>query len=139
MTFKRKLLRGLEPDECFCIANERRIRGRDDIDLRVDPPPDLVLEIDVSRSSLDRMSIYAAMGVPEAWRYSKGKVSYRTGPSDGSYADTPTSLTLRPLTPADLMPLVAMRGAMEENALIRQFRAWIRKTFPAGRATPPAP
>ncbi len=139
MTFKRRqLLRGLEPDECFWIANEPKVRGRDDIDLRVDPPPDLVLEIDVTRSSLNRMSIYGAMGVPEVWRYSKGKLTFRARQSDGSYTDAPTSLALPPLTPADLTPFVAMRGATEENALVRQFRAWIHQKFAAG-ATQPGP
>lgn len=140
MTFKRrKLLRGLEPDECFWIANEPKIRGRDDIDLRVDPPPDLVLEIDVSRSSLNRMSIYGAMGVPEVWRYTKGTLVFRVRQSDGRYADAPASLAVPPLTPADLTPFLAMRGATEENALVRQFRAWIRQRLPAGGTAPPAP
>ena len=62
MTMRR---RGLEADQCYWIANEARMRGRDRIDLRTDPPPDLVIEVDVSRSSMDRMTIYAALGVPE--------------------------------------------------------------------------
>jgi Uma2 family endonuclease len=66
MTFRRRRRRrGLEADECFWIANEPRVRGKDRIDLRVDPPPDLVVEVDVSRSSLDRLAIYASLGVPE--------------------------------------------------------------------------
>ena len=78
MTFKRrKFLRGLEPDECYWIAKEAQMRGRDHIDLRVDPPPDLVLEIDIFHSSLDRMGIYGILGVPEVWRCSKKRLVFR--------------------------------------------------------------
>ena len=138
MTFKRrKFLRGLEPDECYWIASEAKIHGRDHIDLRIDPPPDLVLEIDITHSSLDRMGIYGILGVPEVWRYSKGTLRFRARQPDGNYADTPTSLSLPPLRPADLMPFLAMRGASEENAIIRQFRAWIGQNFPGGAASVP--
>src|SRR5262245_37165437 len=70
MTCRREeLARGLEPDECYWIEHEPVVRGRDDIDLDTDPPPDLALEIEISRSALDRMSIYAALRVPEVWRW----------------------------------------------------------------------
>src|SRR5437588_11765498 len=70
MTFKRKKRgRGLEPDECYWIQNEPLVRGKDKIDLRRDPPPDLVIEIDWTHSSLNRLGIFAALGVPEIWRY----------------------------------------------------------------------
>ena len=138
MTFKRrKLLRGLEPDECFWIANEPMVHGRDDIDLRVDPPPDLVLEIDISRSSIDRMSIYAVMGVAEVWRYRKQKVAFLARQADGTYAEISQSQALPPLAPGDLLPFLALRGTADENAIIRQFRSWIRQKFPGGAA--PAP
>ena len=66
MTMRREELeRGLEPDECFWIANEPHMRARLDWDPRRDPPPDLVIEIEISRSALDRMGIYAALRVPE--------------------------------------------------------------------------
>lgn len=140
MTFKRqKRLRGLEPDECYWIAHEAQMRGRDRIDLQVDPPPDLVLEIDISRSSLDRMAIYGIMGVPEVWRYSKDVLTFQLRQPDGCYAEIPGSLALPPLTPGDLMPFLSRHPATDETTLIRQFRAWIRQTFPAGGRTPPAP
>src|SRR6266404_901705 len=61
-------LSGLEPDDCYWIEHEPQVRGREDIDLETDPPPDLALEIEISRSSLNRMTIYAALRVPEVWR-----------------------------------------------------------------------
>jgi len=60
---------GFEPDTCFYIQSAQRIHGKDEIDLAVDPPPDLVIEIDITHPSLDKLPIYAAIGVPEIWRY----------------------------------------------------------------------
>jgi Uma2 family endonuclease len=68
-TFRRRgRKRGLEPDDCYWIASEPLVRGKDRINLHTDPPPDLALEIDFTHSSLDRMAIYAALRVPEVWR-----------------------------------------------------------------------
>ncbi len=70
MTCEREDLgRAVEPDECFYIDNEPRMRGKVEIDLSVDPPPDLAIEVEVSRSAASRLPIYAALGVPEVWRY----------------------------------------------------------------------
>lgn len=68
-TFLREdLAKGFEPDACFYSANLSRVRGKTKLDLRVDPPPDLAIEIDITRSSLDKLSIMAQIGVPELWR-----------------------------------------------------------------------
>src|SRR4051812_48635155 len=67
MTRRRKQ-RGLEPDNCYWIANAAAVASLRRIDLRRDPPPDLVIEVDVTSSSLDRMGIYAALGIAEVWR-----------------------------------------------------------------------
>src|SRR5262249_39607313 len=64
---RRRRQRGLEPADCYWIANAARVAGRRRLDLRVDPPPDLAIEVDATRSSLDRLSIYANLRVPEVW------------------------------------------------------------------------
>ena len=69
-TFRRQdLERGLEPDRCFYIRDEARIRGIRQLDLRRDPPPDLAIEVEISHRLLNRVGIYAALGVAELWRY----------------------------------------------------------------------
>src|SRR5207253_251827 len=69
-TWKReKLRKGSEPDTCFYVANAARIIGRRTIDLEVDPPPDIAVEIDTTNESLSKFSIYSALRVPEIWRY----------------------------------------------------------------------
>jgi Uma2 family endonuclease len=69
-TFKREdLERGFEPDSCFYVQHVEPIAGKKRLDLTVDPPPDLVLEVDITHPSLDKLSIFAVVGVPEVWRY----------------------------------------------------------------------
>jgi Uma2 family endonuclease len=69
-TFRREDLEsGFEPDSCFYIQNEEGVRGKDRIDPAVDPPPDLVIEIDIISPSFNKLPIYTQRGVPEVWRY----------------------------------------------------------------------
>jgi Uma2 family endonuclease len=68
-TFRRKdLERGFEPDASFYVQSEPRVRNRREVDLTVDPPPDLVLEMEMSRSALDKLPLFASIGIPEVWR-----------------------------------------------------------------------
>jgi Uma2 family endonuclease len=69
---KRAKAKGVEPDSCFYIQNESKVRGLLDLDLSKNPPPDLVIEVDITSPSLNKLPIYAALGVPEIWLY-KGK------------------------------------------------------------------
>src|SRR3954466_13251495 len=69
-TFRRKdRSKGLEPDECYYFRDEPRMRGRKRLNMIKDPPPELVVEIDITSRSVPREPIYAALGVPEIWRY----------------------------------------------------------------------
>lgn len=86
-TFRREdLARGLEPDECYYVGNEPRVRDGHELDLAHDPPPDLAIEVDITSSSLDRQGIYAALGVPELWRYDGEQFHLLHLQPDGSYA-----------------------------------------------------
>ena len=77
-TFVREdLARGFEPDACFYLDHADAIAPDRPLDLAVDPPPDLVIEVDITRSSLDKLPIYAALGVPEVWRYTGREVEIR--------------------------------------------------------------
>jgi Uma2 family endonuclease len=137
-TFKRrKKLRGLEPDECYWIAHEAAIRGKVRIDLRTDPPPDLALEVDVTHSSMDRMSIYASLRVPEVWRYDGASLTFNVIGAAKKYTIQASSATFPGLLPAAIMQFVGMRGQTDENEILRQFRAWVRQQIAAGVLTRP--
>jgi Uma2 family endonuclease len=133
-TFRRRdLRRGLEPDECYWIANQALVRGLTRIDLSRDPPPDLVLEIDVTHSSVPRMPIYGALGVPEVWRLKGNTLSMELLQADGSYLATPISRALPPLTPNDFAPFLSLSDQQDDITVLREFRAWVRQL------PPPAP
>lgn len=126
-TFRSRLLeRGLEPDECYWIQNEARVRDLEDLDPESDPPPDLAIEVESTRSAIEKAPLYAALGFPELW-FSDGE-SIRVGrlQADGSYAWGGESACLPFLGPAELAPFLAPARGQGETAWIRAFRAWVR-------------
>jgi Uma2 family endonuclease len=122
---RRRKQRGLEPDKCYWIASAAALQGRMRLDLRTDPPPDLAIEVDVTSSSLDRMSVYAALGVPEVWRLTAAGLGFNLLIA-GAYQVLPNSLAFPRLTVADLAGFVAQFGQIEDTDLVRQFREWVR-------------
>ena len=131
-TWKRpELAKGLEPDGCFYILNHHRVCRRRHVDLAVDPPPDLAIETEVSRSVVARLRIYAALGVPEIWRWrKKALTAYSLGP-DGKYVERDFSLNLPKLRVKELEPFLDFALAADQTAWIRNFRAWVRERFVA--------
>jgi Uma2 family endonuclease len=132
-TFRRQdLERGLEPDECYWIAHERQVRDRDQIDLTIDPPPDLALEIEVTRNLLNRIDIYAALRVPEVWRYDGATLTVLCLTAAGTYAPATTSPSFPFLPIAELNRYLALHATVGEMALARQFRTWVRTQLANG-------
>jgi Uma2 family endonuclease len=131
MTFRNEeMLRALEPDECYWIAHEAMVRDRDEIDLDVDPPPDVTLEIEISRSTLDRIGIYAVLGVPEVWRWDGETLSIHVLTPRGTYRASRRSKAF-PFLPMDEFAVFLTRADLSENHLIREFRAWVRENAAA--------
>jgi Uma2 family endonuclease len=124
---RRKMRRGLEPDHSWWIANAAKVQGKRRIDLAIDPPPDLAVEIDVTHRSLNRMSIYGRLGVPEVWRLDAQGLTFQVLQPDGSYAAQTHSLSFAEFTPADLAAYLALRSQHDENEVVRQFRAFVRQ------------
>jgi len=129
---QRRKKRGLEPDNSYWIANEAKVRNKDQIDLSLDPPPDLAHEVDVTRSSLNRMAIYAALSVPEVWREVDDVLSFHVLDGSGKYRESTESQAFPGLRPGDLQAFLAQVGQMDENALVRKFREWVRQRIAAG-------
>jgi Uma2 family endonuclease len=126
LTWRREILdRGLEADNCYYLANAPRVRGKK-IDLSVDPPPDLAIDIEISRGALDRMGIYAALRVPEIWRYDGETLRVELLQPDGTYAASETSMNF-PFLPLDEVVRFLQQGeAMDHTEWGRAFRAWVR-------------
>jgi len=128
-TFKIQLKeRGLEPDESYYVQNEARVRGKE-IDLAVDPPPDLAIEIDLRRSAVNKLGIYAALGIPEVWSHDGKRVVIHLLQSSGSYATSERSAAFPQLAVAELASFLERVGSESETQIVRAFRSWVRQRF----------
>jgi Uma2 family endonuclease len=126
-TFQREDVdRGLEADECYYIRNEPRVRGKDGIDLTTDPPPDLAIEVDISRGSLNKLGIYAALRFPEVWQFDGTKVHVHVLQPDGRYAVGETSVSFPFLPMAEVARFLQQAATMDKTSWARSFRAWVR-------------
>lgn len=125
-TFKNQLMsQGIEPDDCFYIQNEAAIRGKNKIDLTVDPPPDLALEIDVT--SRTHPSIYEALGVPELWQFENGKLQINVL-RDGKYIKSEYSPNFSNFPLIEIIPQYLNQCRTEgRNKTMKAFRAWVRE------------
>ncbi|MEM1252400.1 MAG: Uma2 family endonuclease [Cyanobacteria bacterium P01_H01_bin.21] len=124
-TFKNQsMLKGIEPDQCFYIANEAAIRGKQRLNLSVDPPPDLALEIDIT--SRTHPQTYAALGVPELWRRENETLKiYHL--KAGKYLEAKSSLVFPDWPLMIEIPQRVRQSRVEgRNPTIRAFRQWVR-------------
>jgi Uma2 family endonuclease len=132
---REDLDRGLEPDECWYIQHESEMRARREIDLDEDPPPDLVIEVEVSRSVLNRLGIYAALGVPEIWRHDGETVHVLRLNETNEYVPVEASVVVPPAPLAVMVQFLALRDQLGETGVVRAFRAWVRENL-LGPAAP---
>jgi Uma2 family endonuclease len=125
-TFKdEQLAMGAEPDTCFYVQNAQSVIGKDSIDLMTDPPPDVVVEIDIWSESTGKMGFYAAIGVPEFWRYDKRQLRiYHL--SEQGYVEALASLAFPLLTGEVLTRFLEQSKSAGQSATLRAFREWLR-------------
>lgn len=125
-TFKNEEMnKGIEADNCFYIQNEAAIRGKNRLNLTIDPPPDLALEIDVT--SRTHPSIYEALGVPELWRFENGKLQINVL-REGKYVQCESSPTFPNLSLIEVIPhYLNQCRTLGRNKTMRAWRAWVKK------------
>jgi Uma2 family endonuclease len=125
-TFQRAdLLKGFEPDSCFYIQHAEAVRGKEQVDLMVDPPPDLLIEIDITSPSLNRFPIFAAVGVPEVWRYDGERITFYHL-VDAVYLPTTHSIALPLLSSEGGTRLLDESETLRSTAWLRHVRDWLR-------------
>ncbi len=125
---RRDLAKGVEADECYYIQNESVIRGRMEIDLEVDPPPDVAIEVDITSLSIPRLPIYGALGVPEVWRFDGERLAFLSLVA-GEYGAVERSLALPGVKPGDLMMLLGQVSEMGETSWAKFVRRWVRENL----------
>jgi Uma2 family endonuclease len=122
---RRDLGKGIEADECYYVQNEPSIRGRVSIDLTTDPPPDLAIEIDITSTSIPRLPIYQALGVPEVWRFEGAAVRF-LALNEGVYEEIDQSIALPMVTPTILQDWLTQVTTMGETSWTRAIRRWVQ-------------
>jgi len=130
MTIKVKAKgKGVEPDRCFYVTNAEAIIGKRTLDFSVDPPPDIAVEIDVTNESLGKFDIYAALGVPEIWRYD-GETTEIYHLTADAYRRSLNSMTFPFLTGDVLSSFLEMAKNLGQDEALDAFRSWVEKKKP---------
>jgi Uma2 family endonuclease len=127
MTFQRKELdRGFEHDDCFWIANELAVRDKLTWEPDQDPPPDLALEIEISRGAIGRLPLFAAFRVPEVWCYDGEELRMDLLQPDGTYQLSETSLAFPSIPVKELARFFPPIGSNDYLSAVAAVRAWVR-------------
>ena len=126
-TFRRQdLEKGTEPDECFYIQNVERIRGKKELDLTVDPPPDLVIEVEITSPAVPKLPVYARLGVPEIWLHD-GRAPKILRLVGGQYENSNRSGVLPCLTESVLSEFLEQSKTLSTLNWRRMVRTWARQ------------
>ncbi len=127
-TFKRsEMAVGLEPDDCFYIQNAALMIGKQRINLSIDPPPDLAIEVDVT--SKTQLDAYLALGVPELWIYAEGKLQIFLLIEE-EYQPVETSPIFGNLPIIEgILQFLHNSEVVGSSAARRGFRKWVRSQF----------
>ncbi|NET08931.1 MAG: Uma2 family endonuclease [Symploca sp. SIO2B6] len=121
---REDLHRGAEPDKAYYIQNQARVAGKT-VDLAVDPPPDLVVEVDITHTDIDKLSLYAAMGVTEFWRYN-GTIWRIYQNVDESFKEVDASPTF-PFVPKSKLYEFLEQAKVDEIGAEMTFRDWLKE------------
>ena len=122
---KPRKQKGVEPDACFYVQNATLVGTKDEIDFNVDPPPDVVVEVDLHHESLSKFPIYAALGVPEVWRYDGDSLTiYQL--RDEQYVASEASLALPLFTSAVLTEFLARSPKQDQYDILLAFEDWLK-------------
>lgn len=128
-TFRRRDRdRGLEPDDCYYFASMSKVADWTTLNLDRDPPPDLALEVDITSSCLDRMGVYAGLGVPEVWRFDGEEWHIHLLSTEGAYFESPVSAALPYLPVPEVMPVMLQSLNLGDDRDRRRIlRRWVRE------------
>jgi Uma2 family endonuclease len=127
------LKRGLEGDQSYYTKNLAKVQGKKRLEMGRDPAPDLSIEIDVTRSSVNRMAIYARLKVAELWRYDGVTIRVFLLDKKGNYREVDESPTFPGIPIQELVRFLRLAETKDDNTVVREFRAWVRKHLPKKR------
>lgn len=119
---KQKALKGLEADDCYHIQNIERVLGKTELDLTVDPPPDLAIEVEVTSPMIDKVEVYRSLKVLELWRLkADGSCEMYLLDASGAYQPITKSAAIPIFTPAIISHYVLLREQHSHGETLRRF------------------
>jgi Uma2 family endonuclease len=129
-TLRRRVKRGgVEGDQTYYLANEERIRGKDKINLKTDPPPDLAIEAVYSHEADAAVEIYRRFKVPEVWVCDESGLVILVLQSNGRYAESPNSVAFPFLSAAEVYDWVRRPQTGSDTDWIKELRSWVKRTL----------
>lgn len=124
LTLKRLQEAGAEPGACFYIQNWQVMLGKERLDLTIDPPPDLAIEVDLT--SLTSLDIYQTLAVPELWIYRQGALNIYVLKPDG-YKDSGSSPTFPDIDVKNILPRYVERAWKAGSSMaLREFEQFLK-------------
>jgi Uma2 family endonuclease len=133
---REDLDQGLEADEAFYLGDLSRVRDPDRIDLDLDPPPDLAIEVEISKSSVNRLGVYGALRVQEIWRFDGRKLTILDRQDNGTYSCITLSGAFPWISLDEITRFLVEEDTRDETLWARRFRAWVRAVVvPRARAS----
>lgn len=124
---RKKLRKGLEPDECYYVNTPAPPMTRKELDLNKYPPPDLAVEIDITQGSIERQPIYEALRVREIWRFDGQRLSVLLRAEQGGYQSSDHSVAFPDLSLEQFNQFVSMAITGTQHEAVRAFRDWLRQ------------
>jgi Uma2 family endonuclease len=121
--------KGIEADESYYLTSAPQVRGKREVDLKSDPPPDLAIEVENTSSAIDQLAIYAALGVPEVWRYDGEKLTVHALQQNGDYKEQNHSRFLPAAAITKMVEWLAKCDEIDEVDWVREFRRWVRENL----------
>jgi Uma2 family endonuclease len=125
--------KGLEADDSYYLFNASKVRGKREVDLKIDPPPDLAIEVENTSSSLQQLGVYASLGVPEIWRFDGDTLTILAFQSNGEYTCQETSRFFPRAATVTIVEWMHKCDELDETDWIKQFRRWIRENLVQSR------
>jgi Uma2 family endonuclease len=129
-TFRRRATKGgVEGDQTYYLANEARVRGKNELHLRIDPPPDLAIEAVHSHDADAAIEVYRRFRVPEVWVCDEAELVILVLQPNGRYAQSPTSAAFPFLSAAEVYDWVSRPQTVPETEWTKELRRWVKRTL----------
>ena len=125
--------KGIEADESYYLTSAPQVRGKQEVDLQSDPPPDLAIEVENTSSAIDQLAIYAALGVPEVWRFDGETLTIHALQGNGGYAEQSQSQFLPHEATIKMVEWIDKCDEFDETQWVKDFRRWVRENLVKAR------